>query len=60
VLIGNSSHGTAAAEIKAESAGTYQLRRLGIVCDVGDSLSLLIGLGHIEWGLVPADGGPGT
>jgi xanthine dehydrogenase molybdopterin-binding subunit B len=51
--IGNNAHGTAAAEIEAESAGTYQLRRLDIVYDVGDSLSLLIGLRQIEGGFVP-------
>ncbi|MGO2482550.1 molybdopterin cofactor-binding domain-containing protein, partial [Glutamicibacter ardleyensis] len=51
------SYGVAASEVEVSSFdGSYVLRRVDIVHDVGDSLSPLVDLGQIEGGFVQGTG----
>lgn len=51
------AHGIAAAEVEVDGfTGSYRVRRVDILQDVGDSLSPLIDLGQIEGGFIQGVG----
>jgi xanthine dehydrogenase large subunit len=51
------AYGAAATEVEVDGfTGTYRIRRVDIVHDVGDSLSPLVDLGQIEGGFVQGAG----